>query len=55
MDLDVYREQAIPFQIDHCMNLARQLNRTALALFFQVLSPSFVEGLDPHVEAEVQR
>ena len=54
VDLDVYREQAIPFNPVHCANLTRQLNRTAFALFSQVLSQSFIEGLDPHVEVEVQ-
>ena len=54
VDLDVYREQAIPFDAELCANLTRQLNRTAFALFSQVLSPDFIEGLDPHVEVEVQ-
>jgi len=53
VDLDVYREQAMPFEATNCANVTRQLNRTALALFFQVLAPAFVEGLEPRVEEEV--
>ena len=54
VDLDVYREQSIPFDANRCANLTRQLNRTALALFFRVLSPAFIEGLRPETAEEVQ-
>ncbi|MGE4115868.1 MAG: TIGR04255 family protein [Candidatus Nanopelagicales bacterium] len=52
LDIDVFREQAMPFDLELCGNLTRQLNRTALALFLRVLSERYVADLEPVVEGD---
>ncbi|MBI1376791.1 MAG: TIGR04255 family protein [Frankiales bacterium] len=47
VDLDVYREQALDFDETLIANMTRQLNRTALALFAQVLSEKYWAELGP--------
>lgn len=47
VDLDVFREHSFSFDGDHCANLVRQLNRTALALFAHVLSDDYLADLGP--------
>lgn len=54
VDLDVFREEAFPFDDDLCANITRQLNRTAFALFCQVLSDKYLAELGP-VEVEEVR
>lgn len=54
VDLDVFREEAFPFEDDLCANMTRQLNRTAFALFCQVLSDKYLAELGP-VEVEEVR
>ena len=50
VDIDVFREQTMPFNPSVCADHTRQLNRTALALFAQVLSPSYFNSLGPRRE-----
>jgi len=45
VDIDVFREQAFSFDADLCSNRMRQMNRTAFALFGQVLSGDYLEQL----------
>lgn len=45
VDLDVFREQAFPYDEDLCANLAKQLNRTALSLFSQVVTPAYLDAM----------
>jgi uncharacterized protein (TIGR04255 family) len=47
VDLDVFREEALPFDGALCANLTRQLNRTAFALFCQMLSDQYLAELGP--------
>ncbi len=47
VDLDVFRENSFSYEDDHCANLVRQLNRTALALFAHVLSDDYLAYLGP--------
>ena len=47
IDLDVFREQSFTYEEEHCSNLVRQLNRTALALFAHVLSDEYLTELRP--------
>lgn len=47
IDLDVFREQSFTYEEEHCANLVRQLNRTALALFASVLSDDYLAELRP--------
>ncbi|MDT4994219.1 MAG: hypothetical protein QOH97_4111 [Actinoplanes sp.] len=47
IDLDVFREQSFTYEEEHCSNLVRQLNRTALALFAHVLSDEYLAELGP--------
>jgi uncharacterized protein (TIGR04255 family) len=47
IDLDVFREQSFSYEEEHCANLVRQLNRTALALFAYVLSDDYLAELRP--------
>lgn len=47
VDLDVYREQTQTFDSLTCANQTRQLNRTALALFTEVLSAQYLSDLGP--------
>lgn len=53
VDLDVFREEALPFDEAHCANLTRQLNRTALALFCQMLSDQYLAELGSINSSEV--
>lgn len=45
IDIDVFRNEAIPFEPTTVANLARQLNRTALSLFRLVLSDDMLGSL----------
>jgi uncharacterized protein (TIGR04255 family) len=54
VDLDVFREEALPFDEILCANLTRQLNRTALALFCQMLSDRYLAELGPVEISEVK-
>lgn len=45
IDIDVFRNEAIPFDTGTVSNLARQLNRTALSLFRLVLSDQMQDVL----------
>ncbi len=47
VDLDVFREQATPYDATAIANMVRQLNRTALALFATVLSDQYLAQLGP--------
>ena len=47
VDIDVFREQATDFNSRKVEGVARQLNRTALAILLQVLSEEHVEQLGP--------
>jgi uncharacterized protein (TIGR04255 family) len=47
VDLDVFREQATPYDKTTSANMVRQLNRTALALFATVLSEQYLSQLSP--------
>ena len=47
VDLDVFREQALDFDETLVADMTRQLNRTALALFTQVLSEKYWAELVP--------
>jgi len=47
VDLDVFREQATPYDATMSANMVRQLNRTALALFATVLSDQYLAQLSP--------
>jgi len=47
IDLDVFRTQSFAYEPEHCANLVRQLNRTALALFAHVLSDDYLAELGP--------
>ena len=47
VDLDVFREQATPYDATMTANMVRQLNRTALALFATVLSDQYLAKLSP--------
>lgn len=51
VDIDVFREATMGYDAQGCSNQVRQLNRTALALFAQVLSDNYLEALKP---AEVE-
>lgn len=51
VDIDVFREATMSYEPQLCANHVRQLNRTALALFAQVLSDDYLEELKP-VETE---
>jgi uncharacterized protein (TIGR04255 family) len=53
VDLDVFREQALEFDPELCADLVRQLNRTAVALFSEVLSEKYLADLGPVVIEEV--
>lgn len=55
VDLDVFREQSFDFRQEYCSNLTRQLNRTALALFAQVLSERYWADLGPRSLDEEER
>ena len=45
VDLDVFREQAFTYDETLCANLARQLNRTALSLFSQIVTPAHMDEM----------
>jgi len=45
VDLDVFREQAFPYEEPLCSNVARQLNRTALSLFSEVVTRRYLDEL----------
>lgn len=47
VDLDVFQEQATPYDATMSANMVRQLNRTALALFATVLSDQYLAQLNP--------
>jgi uncharacterized protein (TIGR04255 family) len=47
IDLDVYREHALVYESETCANLTRQLNRTALALFYQILTEDHFATMGP--------
>lgn len=47
VDIDVYREQAMTYEPTPCANQVRQLNRTALAMFANVLSEDYLAELNP--------
>lgn len=47
IDLDVFREQTSLFDPERCSNELRQLNRTALALFANVLTDQYLTDLGP--------
>lgn len=47
IDIDVFRDETIPFEVPTLSNLIRQLNRTALALFLQVLTEDAQAELGP--------
>lgn len=51
VDIDVFREQAIDFNLEHIGNLVRQLNRTAHSLFATVLAD---EALDDMSRVEMK-
>lgn len=51
VDLDVFREQATVYEPLLVANQMRQLNRTALALFAQVLSEQYLATLKPEPAA----
>ena len=55
VDLDVFRERALEYGPERCANLARQLNRTALALFAEVLSEQYLAELGPTPVEKVSR
>ncbi len=53
VDIDVFRDYSFSYDEDHCANLVRQLNRTALSLFARVLSDDYLADLGPvTLEAE---
>lgn len=45
VDIDVFLEQAIDFDLEHCSNLTRQLNRTAYSLFATVLKDETLDDM----------
>lgn len=47
VDLDVFREEALTYDEARCANLARQLDRTALSLFSQVITATHFQELGP--------
>jgi len=47
IDIDVFREEAIPFDVATVCNLTRQLNRTALSLFTRVVTEDSQTALGP--------
>lgn len=47
VDIDVYREQAMAYDSGRCADHVRQLNRTALAVFANVLSEQYLAELHP--------
>lgn len=47
VDIDTFREQAIPFDAQMIEQMMRQLNRTALSILLQVLSEKHAEELGP--------
>lgn len=47
IDIDIYREQAMTYDSARCANQLRQLNRTALAMFANVLSERYLAELHP--------
>ena len=47
IDLDVFRERAVVFDPQQCADEVRQLNRTALALFANVLTDQYLTDLGP--------
>lgn len=47
VDLDVFAERALSYDAAQCANVTRQLNRTALALFAHVVTPSHLVELGP--------
>lgn len=49
VDLDVFREQATPYDATIAANMVRQLNRTALALFANVLTDQYLAQLGPQL------
>lgn len=42
VDIDVFREQAMDFEVAACANFTRKLNRTSVALFEQTLTKEFM-------------
>lgn len=47
VDIDVYREQTSDYAAAWCANQCRQLNRTAFAIFTNILSDEYLETLGP--------
>lgn len=52
VDMDVFREATFAYDSDLVLNHLRQLNRTAFALFTNIVSDEFLEDLGPVREEE---
>lgn len=52
VDLDVFREATFNYDADVVANHLRQLNRTALAVFTNVVADEYLDELGPKVEGE---